>query len=52
MGREGAEEALVLRPTVTEFARPFADFVRKVLKKHPNIPMFKVVPPPGWRPRR
>lgn len=52
MGRDGAEEVMVLRPTKAEFSQPFAQFVRKVLKKHPDIPMFKVVPPEGWKPRR
>ena len=52
MGRDGAEDVLVLRPSVTEFSRPFTEYVRKVMKKHPDIPMFKVVPPIGWRPRR
>ena len=52
MGRDGAEEALVLRPSAAEFSRPFSEFVRRVLRRHPDIPMFKVVPPPGWRPRR
>ena len=48
----GERELLVLRPTREEFSRPFCEFVRRVLKKHPDVPMFKVVPPPGWRPRR
>ncbi|GBF87753.1 jumonji domain-containing protein [Raphidocelis subcapitata] len=53
MGREnGGEELLVLRPTVAEFSKPFTEFVRKVLKQHPNIGMFKVVPPQGWKARR
>jgi len=52
MGRDGAEDAMVLRPTMQEFSRPFTEYVSKVLKKHPDIPMFKVVPPPGWKPRR
>ncbi|GBF97022.1 hypothetical protein Rsub_09495 [Raphidocelis subcapitata] len=51
--REGAErDVLTLRPSRAEFSRPFSEFVRKVLRQHPDVPMFKVVPPPGWRPRR
>ncbi|KAI8471646.1 MAG: JmjC domain, hydroxylase-domain-containing protein [Monoraphidium minutum] len=52
MARDGVAEVMVLRPSASEFAVPFAEFVRKVLRKHPDIPMFKVQPPEGWRPRR
>jgi hypothetical protein len=45
-------ETPVFRPTKEEFARPFCEYVNKVLKKNPDIAMFKVVPPPGWKPRR
>jgi len=50
--REGAEDVLVLRPTVAEFSKPFTEYVRKVLKKYPDAPMFKVIPPAGWKPRK
>ncbi|KIZ06261.1 hypothetical protein MNEG_1687 [Monoraphidium neglectum] len=52
MARAGSEEVMVVRPTKADFSRPFAEFVGKVLKKHPDLPMFKVIPPEGWRPRR
>lgn len=42
----------VYRPTKEEFSKPFCDYVKKVLKKDPDVPMFKVVPPEGWKPRR
>ncbi|GIL44927.1 hypothetical protein Vafri_2378 [Volvox africanus] len=42
----------VFRPTREEFEQPFCDYVRKIFKKQPDLPMFKVVPPRGWRPRR
>ena len=45
-------ETPVFRPTKEEFSKPFCEYMKKVLKKHPDIPMFKVVPPEGWRPRR
>ena len=40
------------RPTKEEFCRPFCDYVQDVCKQHPDIPLFKVVPPRGWNPRR
>jgi jumonji domain-containing protein 2 len=42
----------VFRPSKDDFSKPFCDYVNKVLKKHPDIPMFKVVPPEGWKPRK
>jgi hypothetical protein len=45
-------ETPVLRPTKEEFSRPFCEYVEKVFRKQPDLPMFKVVPPPGWTPRR
>lgn len=39
-------------PSKEEFAQPFCKYIKKVLKKHPDIAMFKVVPPEGWKPRR
>ncbi len=32
----------VFRPTREEFEQPFCDYVRKVFKKNPDLPMFKV----------
>jgi jumonji domain-containing protein 2 len=51
---DGAEDGglLVLRPTPEQFGKPFTQYVRSVLKQHPDVPMFKVVPPAGWKPRR
>ncbi|KAG2450697.1 hypothetical protein HYH02_004535 [Chlamydomonas schloesseri] len=42
----------VFHPTREEFDVPFCEYVRKVFRKHPDMPMFKVVPPKGWKPRR
>uniref|UniRef100_A0A7S0VNE7 JmjC domain-containing protein n=1 Tax=Polytomella parva TaxID=51329 RepID=A0A7S0VNE7_9CHLO len=42
----------VLRPTREEFSQPFCDYVGKIFNKYPDLPMFKLVPPPGWSPRR
>lgn len=52
MGSEPQNFCLVLRPTRAEFAKPFCDYVSDVVKKHPDVPMFKVVPPKGWSPRK
>jgi jumonji domain-containing protein 2 len=45
-------ETPVFRPTKEEFSKPFSEYIAKVLKKYPDVAMFKVVPPEGWRPRR
>jgi jumonji domain-containing protein 2 len=45
-------ETPVFRPSKDEFSKPFCEYINKVLKKHPNIPMFKVIPPEGWKPRK
>ncbi|KAG2489039.1 hypothetical protein HYH03_012477 [Edaphochlamys debaryana] len=42
----------VFRPSKEEFEQPFSDYVRKIFRRNPNLPMFKVVPPKGWKPRR
>ncbi|CAD7698279.1 unnamed protein product [Ostreobium quekettii] len=52
MAAGSGEPCLVLRPTPEEFRVPFLDFVRRVMADHPDIPMFKVIPPAGWAPRR
>lgn len=51
MGAQG-NEAPVLRPTREQFSRPFAEYIEGVFKKHPDVAMFRVVPPRGWKPRR
>ncbi|GAX79223.1 hypothetical protein CEUSTIGMA_g6663.t1 [Chlamydomonas eustigma] len=40
------------RPTKQDFQRPFAEYVAEVFAKQPDLPMFKVCPPTGWRARR
>lgn len=50
-GSGGPEWCLTLRPTREEFSVPFSTYVRRVFRKHPDLPMFKVVPPEGWAPR-
>ena len=42
----------VYRPTRADFQRPFVDYVQEIFRENPDLPMFKVVPPPNWRPRR
>lgn len=42
----------VYRPTKQEFELPFTEYVDKIFSKQPDLPMFKVIPPPGWRPRK
>lgn len=46
-----ADECPVLRPSRKEFSRPFADVVSKYFREHPDVPMIKVIPPAGYRPR-
>lgn len=46
------QDTPVFHPTKEEFSKPFCQYINKVLKKHPDVAMFKVVPPEGWRPRR
>ena len=40
----------VFRPTRAEFAHGLLAFVEKVTAEDPNVPLFKVIPPAGWRP--
>lgn len=40
-----------LRPTRSEFSRPFAQYVEEAFKAYPDAPMLKIVPPKGWTPR-
>ncbi|KAJ9514690.1 hypothetical protein QJQ45_028432 [Haematococcus lacustris] len=42
----------VFRPTKQEFEQPFVEYVSNVFRQEPNLPMFKVVPPQSWRPRK
>jgi hypothetical protein len=51
-GHSYVVETPVFRPSKEDFSKPFCDYVNKVLKKNPDIPMFKVVPPAGWKPRK
>eukprot|EP00798_Chlamydomonas_sp_ICE-L_P015718 gene15717-21831_t len=39
-------------PDRKDFERPFADFVREIFAKDPDLPAFKVKPPAGWKARR
>lgn len=41
-----------MRPTREEFQRPFVQYVEEVFSQEPDLPMFKVIPPEGWRPRQ
>uniref|UniRef100_A0A7S3R422 JmjC domain-containing protein n=2 Tax=Dunaliella tertiolecta TaxID=3047 RepID=A0A7S3R422_DUNTE len=52
MKEQGPNWCPTLRPTEAEFRQPFVEYVSEVFRKDPGLPMFKVVPPPGWRPRR
>ena len=52
MGTEEAGGVLVLRPDRKAFSQPFTKFVSNVLAAHPGVPVFKVVPPRGYQPRR
>ena len=45
-------EPLVLHPTRAEFSQPFLKYVSDVLAAHPDVAVFKVVPPRGWSPRQ
>mmetsp|Transcript_18452 Transcript_18452/g.39647 ORF Transcript_18452/g.39647 Transcript_18452/m.39647 type:complete len:650 (+) Transcript_18452:443-2392(+) len=42
----------VYKPSRQDFQRPFLEYIGEIFRKNPDLPMFKVVPPPGWRPRR
>lgn len=52
MGATDTQFCPTFRPSRAEFSRPFCDFVQDVCKQHPEIAMFKVVPPKGWSPRK
>lgn len=47
----GQDSCPVFRPSKEVFGKPFSEFVEGVLKETPNVGMFKVVPPKGWKAR-
>lgn len=42
----------VLRPSKAQFDKPFLNYVSDYFKKNPEVPVIKVVPPKGYKPRR
>ncbi|KAF5835500.1 JmjC domain, hydroxylase-domain-containing protein [Dunaliella salina] len=52
MKEQGPNWCPTMRPTEAEFRLPFVEYVSDIFRKDPGLPMFKVVPPPGWRARR
>ena len=42
----------VLRPSKAQFDKPFLNYVSDFFKKNPEVPVIKVVPPKGYKPRR
>lgn len=45
------KECPVLRPSRKEFSVPFADFVSSYFRENPDVPIIKVIPPEGYKPR-
>ena len=41
----------VLRPSRKEFLAPFTEYISNYFKENPDVPVIKVVPPQGYRPR-
>ena len=41
----------VLRPSKAQFDKPFLIYVSDYFKKNPEVPVIKVVPPKGYKPR-
>ncbi|MEW5316850.1 MAG: hypothetical protein WDW38_008195 [Sanguina aurantia] len=41
-----------VHPTKEEFSQPFSKYVKGIFRKYPDLPMFKVIPPKGWKPRK
>lgn len=41
----------VFKPSREEFSKPFCEYVQDVCRKHPDVAMFKVIPPTGWKAR-
>ena len=48
----GKSNVPVLRPSRKDFSKPFTDYISSYFSKHPDVPIIKVVPPAGYRPRR
>lgn len=46
------DECPILRPSKAQFNKPFLTFVSDYFKKHPEVPVIKVVPPKGYTPRQ
>ena len=42
----------VFRPSRTEFSKGLLNYVEMVTAREPNISMFKVIPPDGWKPTK
>ena len=42
----------VLRPSKAQFDKPFLNYVSDFFKKNPEVPVIKVVPPKGYKPRQ
>lgn len=42
----------VFRPTREQFSKPFIEYVESMFRKHPDVAMFKVIPPKAWKPRK
>lgn len=43
----------VFRPSRAEFTRhTFLSYVQEVIQQQPNVAMFKIIPPDGWKPTR
>jgi len=52
MGMDDRNFCPVFMPTRADFSRPFCEYVQEICRTHPDIAMFKVVPPKGWSPRK
>lgn len=50
-GMVGKKECPVLRPSRKEFSIPFADYVSTYFRNNPDVPIIKVIPPEGYKPR-
>lgn len=52
MGPGVPEWCPVYRPSKEDFSKPFGVYINSILSASPDLAMFKVVPPRGWRARR
>lgn len=52
LAARNTDECPVLRPSKAQFNKPFLTFVSDYFKKNPDVPVIKVVPPKGYRPRQ